>query len=438
MLFFHERGKAALATGALLTALALLGGCGSQQQAQAPQAAQVKAMKPLQQDAHLTTEYAGQVQSVEEVKVQSRVSGNVVEKYIHGGDYVRQGQPLYKIDPRQYQATLLQRQATLAQSQASLSNAKVDLARYQELLKSNAIAEQTVTTQQANVNADQAAVDANEALVERAKQDVDDTVVYAPMDGKLAVDDVAVGTYATAGNTPLVTIGTASPVFVEFNISENDYLRFMGMSNPGSEDTGSISPDVRIVLSNGQEYPLPGRLVQENRALTQNAGTLAIRALFNNPNGLLLPGMFARVRVTGEAIPHAILVPQRAIQQLLGKSFVMVVGDGDTSEARNVQLGPQIGSYVVVTAGIKPDDSVIVEGLTNLQEGRPLAVTMVSPEEMGFTLDDTQGNINNQNPQAQQGQNAPQGQQGQNAQGQSQDNSGADSHTDSAPSGAAA
>lgn len=369
-----------------LAASALLAGCGGQKQRAAGGAAQVKAMKVLQQDTPVVSEYAGQIAGKDEVKVQSKVSGRVVEKYFHGGDFVQAGQPLYRIDSRQYESAVLQAQATLAQSQATLANAQTDLGRDQELLASDAISEQQVTTQQANVNAYSAAAAANQALLQKAQQDLSDTVVYAPMSGQVSVDDVAIGTFATAGNTNLVTIGTTDPVFVTFSISETEYLKFRNIQQMQSGSGNGIT--VAIKLSDGTTYPLDGRIVQADRALTQNSGTLTVKALFGNPDGLLLPGMFARVKLTGETVPNAILVPQRAVQQLLDKTFVMVVGADGKSEARKIELGQQVGSYYIVKSGLSAEDTVIVEGLSSLTEGKDLAVTMVTPEDMGFSLDE--------------------------------------------------
>ncbi len=353
LLFAKQKKPLALLAALALSASMLFAGCGSQQQQQAANVSQVKAMKVMQQDTPVASQYAGQIAGRDEVKVQSKVSGNVVEKYFHGGD----------------------------------SNAQTDLYRDQELLASDAISEQQVTTQQANVNAYSAAASANRALVQKAQQDLDDTMIYAPMSGQVSVDDVAVGTFAAAGSTNLVTIGTTDPVFVEFSISESEYLKFKNIQAMQSgSDKGGIT--VSVTLSDGSVYPYDGRVVQVDRALAQNTGTLMVKALFPNPDGLLLPGMFARVKLTGETVPNAILVPQRAVQQLLGKSFVMVVGADDKSEARTVTLGQKVGSYYIIKDGLSADDTVIVEGLSNLQEGKDLAVTMVTADEMGFSFDE--------------------------------------------------
>ncbi len=377
-------------TKALLIGLSLavstsfvVAGCGGKQQQAQMQGAQVKAMQVIQQDTPLTSEFAGQIVGKDEVKVQSKVSGNVVEKYVQGGQRVEAGQPLYRIDDRQYQSAVWQAQANLAQAQANLGNAKNDLGRYAELVQASAISRQTYDNQEATVKAYQAAADAANAMYIKARQDLADTTIYAPMSGQLAVDDVAVGTFATAGNTNLVTIGSSNPVYAQFNVSETDYLSYMGAM---MQNGNRLKPVVTITLSDGTQYPLEGEIVESDRALTENTGTLTMKALFNNPNGMLMPGMFARVRLSGQTIPNAILVPQRAVQQLLGKSFVMVVNGDGKSEARPVTLGNKVGSYYIIKDGLTTADVVVVEGLSNLQEGVNLNVTMVTAEDIGFSL----------------------------------------------------
>lgn len=362
--------------------MGVFGGGGGQQRAMG--AVQVKAMNVLVQDTPLTLEYAGSVKGKNEVKVQARVSGNVTDKYIKGGQYVSAGQALYKIDDRNYRAALLQAQANLAQAKATYNNALIDLQRNEQLLAAAAVSEQVVTTQRAQVAAYQANVDAMAALVQQAQQNLDDTVVYAPMSGKLAVDDVAVGTYAGAGNTTLVTIGSSNPIFVQFSISEGEYLKYVGASVVPGQALPSKS--VRITLSDGSEYPVEGHIVEVDRAMQDNSGSLIIKAQFDNPEGILVPGMFARAKLVGDTLKGAVLVPERAVQQLLGKSFVMIVGEDGKSKAQNVELGSKVGSYCIVEKGLTGKEQVIVEGLTSLTEGMDLAITEVKPEDMGLSL----------------------------------------------------
>ena len=362
----------------------IFGMAGGKQQQAGSKGVQVKVMSPLRQDTPLTLEYAGSVKGKEEVKVQARVSGTIVAKYIKGGQQVTAGQALYKIDDRQYRTSLLKAQANLAQAQADLNNAIIDLQRDQQLAAAAAISEQTVTTQQAKVNALQGNVNAMAALVQQAQESLDDTVIYAPMSGKLAVDDVATGTFVTAGNTPLVTIGTNNPMLVQFSISETEYLKYVGAAVvPGQ---ALPSKEVRITLSDGSEYPGVGHIVEVDRSMQDNSGSLIVKAEFDNQQGVLIPGMFARAKLVGDTLKDAILVPQRAVQQMLGKSFVMVVGEDGKSVAKSIEVGTKIGSYYIVEKGLDGSEQVVVEGLTSLTEGMPLGITAVTPEEMGFSL----------------------------------------------------
>ena len=405
-MFFSKKKVLTVAT-ALFLSTTLLTGCGGEEEQQAQQmpAQQVKAMKVIQRNTPLKSEFAGQLVGVEEVKVQSKVNGNIVEKYCKGGDYVQEGQLLFKIDSRQYESAILRAQADLAQAEAVLQqsiatykNSVIDLQRNEQLYKEQAIAEQVVVTQAATVRANEALCAANEAAIvacqaaiRTAKENLDDTKIYAPISGKLGIDDVAIGTFAAAGTTTLVTIGSIDPIFAQFSISEAEYLRFVtGQSN----QTDRSQMQVSITLTDGNEYPYAGRVVEVDRELANNTGSLVMKAVFPNPSGALIPGMFARVQLSGETIPNAILVPQRAVQQLLGKSFVMVVGADNKSEARDIEISERVGSYYVVTKGVTPKDTIVVEGLTTLREGVDLAVTTVTPGEMGFTLVDVKSQYN--------------------------------------------
>lgn len=370
---------------AAIAASMLFKGFGGQQKA-ASKATQVKVVNVIKQDTPLTLEYAGQIKGKDTVKVTAKVSGTITEKYVKGGEYVTAGQALYKVDGRAYYTALLNAQSNLAQAQASLNNARVDLERSQQLLASAAISEQTVTTQQAQVNALEANVEALAALVQQAQNNLNDTTVYAPISGKLAVDDVAVGTFAAAGSTPLVTIGSSTSMFVQFSVSESEYLKYVAQNvTPGQALPAKA---VRLKLSNGQEYPVEGHVAQVDRAIENNSGSLVIKAEFANPNGVLVDGMFARARLVGDTVKDAILVPQRAVQQLLGKSFVMMSDENGKSVSRNIEVGAKIGSYYIVTKGLDGSEKVIVEGLTGLTEGVDLTVSEVKPEDMGFSFTD--------------------------------------------------
>ena len=365
--------------------LLIIAGCGGSQEIVGEKAVPVKAVKVVQQDIQLVSEYAGQVRAKNEVKIQARVSGNIVEKMISGGDTVKAGQPLFRIDSIQYESALLAAQAQLVQAEVTLENSRVDTQRYQSLLEAAAIPEQRLATQKATERQNEALVSSYRALVKKAQDDVNSTLVTSPIDGRLDVNDVSVGTYVQAGSTTLVTVSALDPVFVQFNMSENEYLN-LRQASPNNIAGSSWGDSVTITLSNGSVYPLRGKVTQVDRGLANNSGTLTLKAAFANPDGILIPGMFARVKIAGVPQKNALLVPQRSVQQVLDKSLVMVVNADKRAEPRLVTLGEKVGSFWLVKAGLTVNDTVVVEGLTKLQEGTLLDVTTVTPAELELSV----------------------------------------------------
>ena len=366
-------------------AIATISGCGKQQGGERPPTA-IKAIKVLKQDTNTFSEYAGQIQGKNEAKVQARVTGNVIEKMVSGGETVRQGQPLFRIDSRQYEATMLSARANLAESQVRLNTAQLDTQRYRELYKASAISEQQLTNQEAAQKQYQSLVDANYAILKKAQDDLSDTVVVSPIDGRLDVNDVSIGTFVVAGQTILVSVGSVDPIYVEFNMSETDYLD-LRQQYAGNLDNTGWGNVVEITLSNGEKYPFTGTVTQVDKGLANNSGTLTVKATFPNPNGILIPGMFARVKISGAPLKGATLVPQRSVQQVLDKSFVMVINAENKAEARPVTLGKKVGSFWIVESGVEAGETIVVEGLTNLQTASSLAITMVTPDELGLLLE---------------------------------------------------
>lgn len=375
----------------IFVATMLLTGCGgedAENQSMEEMPTRVKAIKVLTTNSPLTLSYSGQVVDRDEIKVQSKVNGTITEKYVKGGEEVVEGQPLFKVDDRQYRAAVLQAEANLAKSEKQLAKERIDLQRYDELYQSNAVSEQTFTNQRIAVVSQEDEVSANAALVQKAQDDLADTIVYAPMSGRLGIDDVAVGTLAVAGSTTLATIGVVDPVFVQFAVSEQEYLRLSRGGEKSEATNNSAPPNFRIslTLADGSKYPYTGQFAEYDRTLGNETGTLTIRTIFKNPDALLVPGMYTRVEITGLTIPNTMLVPERALQQLLGETLVIVVGADNKSAIRKITLGDKIGSYYIVESGLNANDLVIVEGLTMLRDGMPLEVTQVTANEMGFSF----------------------------------------------------
>lgn len=363
----------------LLCGAVLAAGCSKQTSQMPQQAVEVKAMQVIQQDTPVTYEYVGQVQAKNEVKLQAKVSGNIVAKMVNGGAMVKKGQPLFQLDRRQYESALLSAKAQLAQSEATLANSRLDTSRYKRLAAQDAIAQQTVDTQMSVEQQNTALVEANQAQVQLAQENLDDTVIVSPIDGRMDVNDLSVGSYVTAGSTVMATISSIDPVFVQFSMNENEYLQLAG-NNGGLPN--SWGNNLKLILSNGTEYPVTGQVEQVDRGINQNTGTITLKASFGNGQQLLVPGMFARVIATGEVQKGALLVPQRAVQELLGKNFVTVVGEGDKAESRAVKMGPKVGNLWIVEEGLKPGERVVIEGTNKVQTGALLQVTLIGLDEL--------------------------------------------------------
>ena len=319
----------------------------------------VNTYKIVAEDTIVPAEYSGVVAATDKVPVMPKVSGRVLEKYVQGGQAVAEGQPLFRLDSRSYQAALNAAKAGQAQAAANLANQELNLRRYQTLADEDAIAMQTVTDQEAATAQQNAVLQAQEAQVAAAQDNMDDTIVYAPFSGTLNVDDVPIGTFATAGGTALVTISSNNPVFVDFTISEAEYL---GMVKSGAGNPTSWGDHLKLRLSDGSVYAYEGHIAQVNHGMNGNSGSIVVRAVFDNPENVLLPGMYATVVSDAQVKRKAITVPQRAVQQTLGKYFISVIDENGEAKQKEVKVGPQIGKFWLITDGLQDNDIIIVDG----------------------------------------------------------------------------
>lgn len=351
------------------------GGCGKQQAAQNAQATKVTTFRPFTSDTPIVYEYTGTVAALQEVPVRARVSGTIMEKYINGGDTVTEGQPLYRIDTRQYESALASARANQAQCGATYQNSLSDLARYDQLVAIDGISRQMYDTQKSLTEQYLAAYNAAGAQVQLAQDNLDDTIVRAPFNGKLSLDDVNIGTYATAGNTSLVTISSTDPIYITFDMSETEYLQ-MSRKNVNMNVWGN---DLKLRLSDGSSYGSTGHIVQVSPGLT--SGQLSLKAEFANPDGLLVPGMYGTIVSDTEIAANSLLIPTQALIPLLNKNMVDVVVDNKVMQ-KAVEVGGTYGNYTVITGGLSTDDVIIVEGQGKVTVGQPVAGEEISREKL--------------------------------------------------------
>lgn len=373
---YKKFAAAVMAAGFLLSGGVFLGGCGSSQQAAVQkQAIKVTTFKPFKSDTPIMREYTGSIMALQEVPVRAKVSGTVMEKYITGGQQVTEGQPLYRLDTRNYSSQLANAQAQAAQAAANYENAATDLARYDQLIAAGAISQKVYDNQKAAADAYKGAMDAAQAQVDIASTNLSDTIVTAPFNGKLSMDDVNIGTFATAGTTALVTISSSDPIYVQFDMSENEYLSL----NKDKNGTGRLGDALKLRLSDGSIYGETGKIVQVNPNLS--GGQLSMKAAFPNPDNLLVPGMYAAVVSDNEIAKGSLLIPTKALVQLLNKDIVDVVVDGKITQ-KAVKTGGTYGIYTIIESGLDENDVIVVDGQNKVQVGQAVAPEETTKEKL--------------------------------------------------------
>ena len=377
-----SRAKKAVAAALAATFIMAAAGCAKQGQQQAAQATLVKTMQVIKRDTPLVYDYTGFVQAQQEMDLKAQVSGQITGKFFKGGDTVVAGQKLYTVDARTYHANVLNAQAGVANARAALAVASLDAERYTKLYEQNAISKQALDNVIMQRDQAMAAVNAQEALLENAQINMNDTTVRAPFTGRIDTNAVEVGNYVVAGQTPLVKISNTDPVYVQFTMAEPEYLK---LSASKDNNGGAALDNLTAVLSDGSTYDLKGKIAEVNRGINDNTGTLTIKALFSNPARRLLPGMFAHIQATAGIQQNALLIPKRAVTEMLYKKFVYVVGSDNKVTIKEITLGPSVGRLYMVESGLNGDEVLVVEGTGKVRQGAEVKAQPMSEADLDTT-----------------------------------------------------
>jgi membrane fusion protein (multidrug efflux system) len=348
---------------------ALLSACGRQPAAPpAPPPPEVGVIRVEAKTTPLQLDVVGDIRAYREVDLRPRVSGVVEKQLFRPGQLVREGQPLFLIDTRALDSAVADAQARQLEAEAQLARARQDVERYKPLLVDDAIPRQTY--EQAVSSEQQAAslVESRREGVTRARLDRSFAEVRAPVTGQIGLQKVEVGGLATAGQTVLATVSTLDPVVVYFSFSEADFIYYSRKFQESSKKARAPAAPLQLILADGSTYEHEGRFDFADRAINPQTGTLTVRAVFPNPQDLLRPGMTGRVRMVYEVAENAILIPQKAVTELVGRQFVSVVGAGGKVEQRAVRTGDRVADQWVIQEGLRPGESVVVEGV---QKARP-------------------------------------------------------------------
>ena len=372
--FIRSRhAKKALAAAMAATFILSVAGCAKKEQQAAPQATLVRTMKVITRTTPIVYDYTGFVEATQEMNLAPQVTGQIVGKYFKGGDTVQAGQVLYEIDPRTYKANLLSAEGNLASARATLANAEMDAERYTKLYEQNAVSKQMLDNAVTARDQARASVKALEGLLLNAQINMEETKVTAPFTGRTDTSSLEVGNYVAAGQSVLTKISNTDPVFVKFSIAEPEYLTLAA----ASDGNGAALDNLSAVLANGETYGLKGKVAEVNRGISDNTGTLTIKATFQNPKKELLPGMFAHIQATGGVRENALLIPQRSVTELMYKNFVYVVGADNKVIMKEIKLGQKVGRLIMVNGGLTGEETLVVEGVGKMRQG-----ALVNPQPM--------------------------------------------------------
>ncbi|MFW5735280.1 MAG: efflux RND transporter periplasmic adaptor subunit [Oceanidesulfovibrio sp.] len=327
---------------------------------------EVKAVRVQSSDVPTTVDYVAETQAQEKVDIRARVAGFLEERHYEEGSVVQKGDLLFTIDPSQYQQALNEAKAELARNQASLEKARKDQQRFKRLVDQGAVSQSEYDTRETQAKEYEATVESNKAAVMKAELDLGYTKVTAPITGRISRAKVEVGSLVGQGeNTLLAEITSIDPMYVNFSISEQEYLNFV----KERKEKEASHPSFQLVLGDGDVYPHNGTVNYVDPSIDKKTGTLGLRMVFPNPNGMLRPGLFGRVRVTVKQYGESLLVPQRAVFDIQGMKQVLVAQDNGTLVSSTVRLGSQVGKYYRIESGLKEGDVVLVEGLQKFRPG---------------------------------------------------------------------
>lgn len=367
-----------------LAATALTGcldkGGNQQQAAAAPQAVQVVVQQVELSDAVIRTEAPGRATAYQVAEVRPQVSGILQKRLFEEGAMVKEGQSLYRIDPALYKAQVASAKAALLQAQANLASSKADAKRSAELVKINAVSQSANDQAQAAYKVAVANVEAAKASLDTARINLEYTEVKSPISGRVSLSEVTPGALVTANQTNRLTVvQQLDPIYVDVTQSFNELSKLREQAASGQLKVNKDgTADVQLVLDNDKIYEHLGRLTFKDALVDESTGTVRVRAVFDNPDGDLLPGMFVRARLIDGVRENVVKIDQRAtMRRTTGDPYVYVVNAENKVESRDIQLGGTEGTQWIVNAGLKEGDKVIVEGLQRVRPGALVQYTFL-------------------------------------------------------------
>ena len=379
--FVRARPGRLLAVILMLTALA---GCG-ETAPPAPPLLDIPVVSVTQKDVPIPITLVGSTRGSVDIPIRARVEGFLESMDFREGREVEEDQLLYTIDPRPFEAKVVEAKGHLAEATTMLAKAKSDLARIKPLAEMKAVSQQDLDSAVAEYEAAQGSLQAAEAQLEQANIELSYTRIHSPIDGRIGISEAKVGEFVGKEPNPVVLnyVSQADPIRVRFAVNERVYLagarRFAEMRRVSDEELEDRQ-GLELILADDKVHDHRGHVVNYDAAVNPTTGTFTMEADFPNPDGIVLAGQFARVRGVLETRKDALLVPQRAVSELQGNYRVFVIAQDNTVQLRDVQAGPRIDDMWLIEKGLEPNERVAVEGLLRLQNG--MTVNPLTPEEV--------------------------------------------------------
>ncbi|QFY41273.1 efflux RND transporter periplasmic adaptor subunit [Candidatus Methylospira mobilis] len=328
----------------------------------------VEVMQAIRQDVPVYKEWVSTLDGMVNAQISAQVTGYLVKQHFKEGDLVRKGQLLYEIDPRTFQATLNKDRATLAKQEAVLKTASIEIRRIERLLPENAVSVRDRDTAAGREASATAEVWAAKATVVQAELDLEFTRIKSPINGIVGISKAQIGDLVgpTSSSTALTIVSQVDPIRAYNSLSEQEYLYF---AREQLRNGAREPPQVELILADGSTYEHRGTFYFADRQVDAKTGSIQVAALFPNPQQILRPGQFGRLRAKLGMKNNALLVPQRAVLQIQDRYQVAIVNPDSKIAMRNVTAGERIGSLWVIDKGIEPEDRVVVQGVQKVREG---------------------------------------------------------------------
>jgi RND family efflux transporter MFP subunit len=357
-----------LAIAAAALVLAGLSGCEKKEAPPPPAPPDVRVAEVIQQDVPIFNEWVAQLNGPVNADITPKVQGYLLKQNYQNGFFVKKGQLLFELDPRQYEASVEASKASLAAAQAQLGKYQNDVTRDTPLAAQNAIPQKQLDTDTSNRDAAAADVKAKQADLDNAQLNLAWTKVYSPIDGIAGVSNSQIGDLVGT-TTKMATVSQVNPIWAYWNVSESAFLGVASQVNGIITGRGSelTRKPVEFIQANDVPYPEKGKFVYVNRAVGTSTGTIQIAAAFANPQAILRPGGFGRVRILTGNNPGALLVPQPSVIEVQSDYLIVVIGPDNKAHFRPVKMGERVGTNWIVTEGVKPGEKVVVEGIERLQ-----------------------------------------------------------------------